>query len=158
MPCVARSSSAIVLSIDSLWPSDAIWRYRSGSTLAQVIACCLTAPSHYLNQCWLIINKVQWHSSEGNFAKDIPATKIIKISLKITYLKFHSNHPGVNELRKVDSHEEKFKNSVLFYCGGMVHNASTYVCMQDGLNIESQIVSSPCIICLVEPSLLYFHL
>ena len=24
-----------------------------GSTLAQVMACCLTAPSHYLNQCWL---------------------------------------------------------------------------------------------------------
>ena len=23
----------------------------SGTTLAQVMACCLTAPSHYLNQC-----------------------------------------------------------------------------------------------------------
>ena len=31
---------------------------RFGSTLAQVMACCLTAPSHYLKQCWLIINKV----------------------------------------------------------------------------------------------------
>ena len=29
------------------------------------MACCLTAPSHYLNQCWLIISKVLWHSSEG---------------------------------------------------------------------------------------------
>ena len=27
-------------------PSNAIWRQRSGSTLAQVMACCLTAPSH----------------------------------------------------------------------------------------------------------------
>ena len=35
---------------------------RSGSTLAQVMACCLTAPSHYLNQCWLIIHGVLWHS------------------------------------------------------------------------------------------------
>ena len=34
---------------------------RSGSTLAQVMACCLTAPSHYLNQCWLIISKIQLH-------------------------------------------------------------------------------------------------
>ena len=42
--------------INSLWPSDAISRHRSGSTLAQVIACCLTAPSYYLNQCWLIIS------------------------------------------------------------------------------------------------------
>ena len=46
----------------SLWPSDAIWRQRSVLTLAQVMACCLTAPSHYLNQCWLIISEVQWHS------------------------------------------------------------------------------------------------
>ena len=47
---------------NSLWPSDAIWRHRSGSTLAQVMACCLTAPSHYLNQCWLIISQVHCHS------------------------------------------------------------------------------------------------
>ena len=63
-----------------MWPSDAIWRHRSGSTLAQVMACCLTAPSHYLNQCWLIISKVHWHSSEGNFAKDTSATNHFKIT------------------------------------------------------------------------------
>ena len=45
-------------SINSLRPNDAIWQHRSGSTLAQVMACCLTAPSHYLNQCWLTISKV----------------------------------------------------------------------------------------------------
>ena len=44
--------------VNSLWPNDAMWRQRSWSTLAQVMACCLTAPSHYLNQCWLIISKV----------------------------------------------------------------------------------------------------
>ena len=43
---------------------------RSWSTLAQVMAKCLTAPSHYLNQCLLIISQVQWHSSEGNFSRD----------------------------------------------------------------------------------------
>ena len=52
------------------WLSDAIWLQGSGSTLAQVMACCLTAPSHHLNQCWLIISKVQWHSSEGSLIKD----------------------------------------------------------------------------------------
>ena len=36
----------------SLRPSAAIWRHRSGSTLAQVMACRLTVPSHYLKQCW----------------------------------------------------------------------------------------------------------
>ena len=47
---------------NSLWPSDAIWRQRSGSILDQVMACCLMALSHYLNQCWLIISEVQWRS------------------------------------------------------------------------------------------------
>ena len=51
-----------IRSLNSLRPSDTIWWQRSGSTLAQVIACCLTAPSHYLNQCRLIISEVQWHS------------------------------------------------------------------------------------------------
>ena len=40
---------------NSVWPSDTIWGQRSGSTLAQVMACCLTVPSHYLNQCWLFM-------------------------------------------------------------------------------------------------------
>ena len=34
------------------------------------MACCLTAPSHHLNQCWMIISEVQWHSYQGNFTRD----------------------------------------------------------------------------------------
>ena len=56
--------------LNSLWPSDTIWQHKSESTLAQVMACCLMAPSHYLNQCWLIISKVRWHSSDSNFTRD----------------------------------------------------------------------------------------
>ena len=56
------------------------------------MACCLTAPSHYLNQCWLIISEVQWHSYQGNFIRPL----ITKIRLKITFLKFHSNLSGAN--------------------------------------------------------------
>ena len=81
-------------SVNSLGPSGAIWRQRSGSTLAQVTACCLTAPSHYLNQCWLIISKVEWHSSKG----EIPQPSITEIIWKIKDLKFHSNFQGANEL------------------------------------------------------------
>ena len=60
--------------VNSLWSNDAIWRQRSGSTLAQVMACCLTAPSHHLNQCWFTISKIHWHSFEYNFTRDILAT------------------------------------------------------------------------------------
>ena len=55
--------------INTLWPSDTICQHRSGSILAQVMACCLMARSHYLNQCWFIISKVHWHSCGGIFQK-----------------------------------------------------------------------------------------
>ena len=72
-----------VFFINSLRPSDTIWWHRSGSTLVQVMACCLTAPSHYLNQCWLIISKVLWHSSEGYFIRDASATIHFKLAWKL---------------------------------------------------------------------------
>ena len=50
--------------INPPWPNSAMWRHRSGLTLAQVMACSLVVPSHYLNQCCLIINRVRWVSSE----------------------------------------------------------------------------------------------
>ena len=54
-----------------LAPKSMQYGDRSGSTLAHVMACCLTAPSHYLNQCWLIIGEVLWHSPEGNFTWNV---------------------------------------------------------------------------------------
>ena len=65
---------ALACSLNSLRPSDTIWWQWTGSTLAQVMAWCLTAPSHYLNQCWLIIHKVQSHSLKGNFIRNTSAT------------------------------------------------------------------------------------
>ena len=44
------------LLLNSLWPGDATFRHNTGSPLAQVMACSLTAPGHYLNQCWHIIS------------------------------------------------------------------------------------------------------
>ena len=37
-------------------PHERIGRCVNISTGAQVMVCCVMAPSHYLNQCWLIIN------------------------------------------------------------------------------------------------------
>ena len=82
--------------VNLLWPSEAAWWQRSGSTLAQVMACCLTAPSHYLNQCWLIISEVHIHIRA--ISQEMFQPSITKIRLQITYLKFHSNFPGANEL------------------------------------------------------------
>ena len=63
---------------------DAIWRYKSWSTLSQVMVYCLTWPSQYLNQCWLVIKMVPWHLPKSNF---ITCTEYInpKIQLKLHF-------------------------------------------------------------------------
>ena len=57
--------------INSSPPNDTKWHPR---ILIQIIACCMMAPRHYLNQCCIIISKSLWHLPEGNFtgnAQDI---------------------------------------------------------------------------------------
>ena len=58
---------SMYLACDTLWPNDDIWRHRFGSTMAQVIACCLMAPSHYLNQCLILFDNLLWYSPQVNF-------------------------------------------------------------------------------------------
>ena len=52
--CVSHHSSALIyrkfLKFNSLWPSDAIRRHRSRSTLAHVTACCQAAPGGRFNK------------------------------------------------------------------------------------------------------------
>ena len=55
--------------INSTWPNADIWWHKSESILAQVMACCLMAPSHYLNQCWFL----KFHL-KGNFTTSAQAT------------------------------------------------------------------------------------
>ena len=62
---------ACISNFNSVWPSDAICGYKSGSKLAQIMACCLMAPSHCLNQCWLLISEVLWHSHESKCTANV---------------------------------------------------------------------------------------
>ena len=77
--------------LNSLRPSDAICHWRSWSTLVKlhVMACCLMAPSHYLNQCWLIISEILRHSPEGNFAENAPGPRLNIKTVLSTYCDFH---------------------------------------------------------------------
>ena len=52
---LGRQEGDFQLIRNSVWPNGVIWKHKSGSTLAQVMACCLTSPGRYLNQCWLLI-------------------------------------------------------------------------------------------------------
>ena len=84
---------------------------KSGSILAQAMACCLTAPSHYLTQCWLIISNVLWHSSEGIISEDV--NQLNKI--EIPFLESHPNLPGVKELTGVRT--QRTMNTYIVYYG-----------------------------------------
>ena len=53
---------------------------------------CIERITVYSDQCWRIICKVQWHSSQGNFMRDISALNH-KTCLKITWPKISSKSP-----------------------------------------------------------------
>ena len=44
------------------------------------MACCLMAPSHYLNQCWLLISDVLWHSLETNLHSKYPCYYSVSVN------------------------------------------------------------------------------
>ena len=56
--------------INTSWLGDVLWWQISESTSA----CCLRATNHYLNQYWLLISEVLWHSPESNFTASTQAT------------------------------------------------------------------------------------
>ena len=70
----------LIKGVLSLWHKEAQWWHRYGSTLAQVMSWCLMAPSHYLNQFWLLISEVKWQSPQGKQ----PQPSVNKISSKTT--------------------------------------------------------------------------
>ena len=96
--CVTKNSA-----LNSLWPSDAIWWQRFGSTVAQVMAWCCQAPSHYLNQCWFIITGVLWLSSIRPISQEVLKVSIHKPGLKITLRKLLPHLPGSNDLKKIST-------------------------------------------------------
>ena len=60
-PCVEEAD---ILSkpkwVSSMWFNDIKWCHRPWSTLVQVMACCLTASSHNLDQCGRRLSRYQF--------------------------------------------------------------------------------------------------
>ena len=87
-------TALLVVIVISLGPSDAIWRKASGSTLAQVMACCLTAPMFTSS---VRSNDIHLRAC----SQEIPQPSITEFIRKIKYLKCQSDFPGANELSQV---------------------------------------------------------
>ena len=83
-------------------PNDAIGRQWTESTLAQAMAYCLRAPSHYLDQCFDLssVRSCRIHRRALSW-KDLKIP-ISKTRLKMTFLESHSDLPGANELNHDD--------------------------------------------------------
>ena len=76
-----------------------VWQHSTASTLAHVIACCLKAPSHYPDQCWLI-SKVPWHSSGVIVIRYEDTNQVHKIEYYI-----FQNHIQIPQAQMCDSIE-----------------------------------------------------
>ena len=78
---------------------NSIWRHKSRSASAQVMAGCLVVPSHYLNQFWLIIKGVLFcgiHIRANLREMFMSITR--NACLEITHLKLVSHRSGSIEL------------------------------------------------------------
>ena len=54
-----------------------VTRHMYGLALVQETACFLTAPTRYMNQCWLLIWEVLWHSHGSNFTGSREKVKLV---------------------------------------------------------------------------------
>ena len=91
-----KVSNVLCGDINSLGPSDAICQQRSESPFAQVMACCLTAPSHYQAITWTNVDLSSVRLSDIHLrasSQEIRQPSITEIIWIITYLKCHSNFP-----------------------------------------------------------------
>ena len=82
----------VIASTPAIWmlrPINAIWRYRSRSALVHIIACCLTTPSHRLNNggifCVIQLRSISQQALKLSAAK---------MSLNITLLKLPPHFLG----------------------------------------------------------------
>ena len=93
----------------------AIYDVIAGSwpTLAQAMTRCLMAPSHYQNQCSLLISEVLWHSPD--ISQQVPNLLVCVISMKMILSKLLPYLPGVNELMKINVNPAHKKWSYIWY-------------------------------------------
>ena len=79
---------------------DGYMRQWTGSSFNQIMACRRTSPSHYLNQCWIIVNWTFWNKIQSNFNRNSWAQtrpwrgflSVVTLSLKTGIFFFFTRH------------------------------------------------------------------
>ena len=114
--------------------SDAIWHQRSCSALVQVMACCLMSPSHYLNQCWLTIHEIFWHSFQGNIymnTQDISPQGVFEIytfEIAISSPKWAMNQYLSITLNPADSTRHYFIEIIIIFICNLLFPDGYFAC------------------------------
>ena len=99
------------LEINTLWPSDTIWLHISWSAVAQVMACCLTAPlpePMFILNNHQIISEVLWHSPEHNFTGNAHDICTWYMRLKISNLRLQAHPPGAQWVKNILIDDKSF--------------------------------------------------
>ena len=82
---------------NSLWNSNNKWWHKSASTLAQVMAWCCQAPSHYLNNVDFSLVRFCDIHMRGNL-KGVSKMPFYIMSVRIILLKLLPHLPGAHKL------------------------------------------------------------
>ena len=118
---------------------NSIKHVRLWWTRIQAMASCMTAPSHYLKQCGLIIeliNKVLWHLSHWIIIKDLKIP-INKIRLKLVCWDNFNPSPKIIHLLSSD----------LVCHGGKLLSIVTIFNLSGLCLLKGNKVPSPCVFC-----------
>ena len=90
--------------INSLGPGFHIWHHRTWSPPIQVMVWYFMALSHYMNQCWCIINEALWVSHWDNFAGIDPLIYTTTPNKSLKHLQLQPYLPTSNELMPSNSY------------------------------------------------------
>ena len=102
------------------------------------MACCVTAPNYCLNQCWLTLHEIFWHSFQGGVylnTQDINPT----LCLKFTYLKLQP-YPSGDKRLKINSQPpannlKPLRAYTSWYIDGLMQKRRNYGALTMGLRL-----------------------
>ena len=69
-PVPLHRIATLAIDDDTSVAGDGYMRQWTGSSFNQIMACRRTAPSHYVNQCWIIVYWTFWNKIQSNFHRN----------------------------------------------------------------------------------------
>ena len=138
----------------SMWPDSALLSHKTWSTLLQVMAWGLMAPSI----TWSNVGKASARSFGIHLRRILHEISILHMSLKITNLRLQLYFPGFNEFRKSFKVIYHFQLNSITMCGPIYSSWCPLSMCLNGLWLSCMMFSTSCkhIETHIHPRLIYF--